>query len=424
MFKIIKNFLKNIIHPDYHKFFSDSFFSGLSGLINLGVNFVFNIIMAHNLAPQSFGVFTTVISLVYLLAIPSNTLQTMFTKVTGNHIQFDLKPFRDSYLKKILQISTVAAIVVLVVSFFVADLVKVEFKYLALLSVITFSLLFSTLPKGYAMGLQQIKVVSTISIIETVIKLMLGILAIILFSNTAVAILSYGVPVFISGLVLYFVINKINRPNLPALGYIPQIKLNDSLQVLIVLLLASLPYTVDALYTAPEVRPAYSALSLIGKLVFFATSLITSVFFATLTKEQNLTKKKNLVLISCGFSLVTGLILTLIYVFFDKQLVEFFLKNQYQEIIPYLPLYAILMTLYAIAMILNQYLISVNQKKQVFILVVVAILQFVLFQRGNNSLDRVITNQLIVYIGLFIGLLIYWLIAYKREKTISTKTLS
>ena len=79
MFKIIKNKIK-----DNKEFLKDNFilFSGLFILNILG--YFFHFYAGRKLGPEDYGIFGSLLSLIYIILMPLNSLQTIISKFVSN----------------------------------------------------------------------------------------------------------------------------------------------------------------------------------------------------------------------------------------------------------------------------------------------------------------------------------------------------
>ncbi len=119
----------------------------------------------------------------------------------------------------------------------------------------------------------------------------------------------------------------------------------------------------------------YGALTIVSKIIFFATGVIASVLFS-MSAEHNHKKVNTKKLFFQAFSLMLGvsLIATAIYFIAPKLILSFLFGAKYDDVSTYLGWFAVLVVLYSMVNLTLQYLLSLHRIKVVYGMLAVAAL--------------------------------------------------
>ncbi len=366
------------------------------------LNYLFNIYLARNLQSNDFGLYNAALGIIYLVQIPAIAIQTAITKRVAQKRDFNLEKFKVRSTIQLGLIAITLSALFLIFGEQIAKFANIPDKYILPLSLALFGAIISPIPKGFLLGLEKIVTLNIILILETVLKFVMGYYAISNSLDITLQILSNVVPAMLT---LVFVLPFVRTGSMKLSTEKINIQYKAVILLFITFLLLNAPFTLDLILVNPEVRASYGALSLVGKIVYFASITIAGVMISKLANEQDHFRKKTL-LISLTISALTGLAISAIYFFFTKEIVSIVFKGMYSEIVPYITMYGIAMTAYAVSyMVINSLLIK-DSYVHIFFLVLLVILQYFLFQFNNDTLKDAFMNQIIVYGTLFFFVLL------------------
>lgn len=366
------------------------------------LNYLFNIYLARNLQSNDFGLYNAALGIIYLVQIPAIAIQTAITKRVAQKRDFNLEKFKVRSTIQLGLIAITLSALFLIFGEQIAKFANIPDKYILPLSLALFGAIISPIPKGFLLGLEKIVTLNIILILETVLKFVMGYYAISNSLDITLQILSNVVPAMLT---LVFVLPFVRTGSMKLSTEKINIQYKAVLLLFITFLLLNAPFTLDLILVNPEVRASYGALSLVGKIVYFASITIAGVMISKLANEQDHFRKKTL-LISLTISALTGLAISAIYFFFTKEIVSIVFKGMYSEIVPYITMYGIAMTAYAVSyMVINSLLIK-DSYVHIFFLVLLVVLQYSLFQFNNDTLKDAFMNQIIVYGTLFFFVLL------------------
>ena len=366
--------------------------------------------MGRVLGVESYGILGTILAGFYLFnAAFVNTIQTSIAKFTAQFKSTEeMGKIKYLLVRSFKKFSLFGVFIFAIYFLFVgmiSDFLHIE-KHLLIISGTVF-LLFLLIPlgRGFMQGFQDFKALSLNYIVEGFAKLALGILFVYLgyqvmgaivaiILTYVIAILFFWKPLkrFVTIDTIPFVTKSIYIYSLPVFLMIASLTLFFSIDVILVKHFFS---ELDA--------GLYSALSLLGKIIFFGTLSISQVMFPKVS-EQHAGGKKTAKLFY--YSLLVVLLCIgcalLVYTFLPTLLVSILFGNEFLPMAPYVGWFGLFISLIAIIYLVSFYLISLNKFKFIAFLLLFNLLQMGLIWKYHASLEQVIFLQ----IGLMLALLL------------------
>jgi O-antigen/teichoic acid export membrane protein len=229
--------------------------------------------------------------------------------------------------------------------------------------------------------------------------------------NIHILILANAVPALLSFLIT---IPFIKSPKL----YKKKLKIpyKSLLLMTISLLLLSTPYTLDLILTPEVFKAEYGALSLIGKLVYFACITIAFVMFSRLSNQKNDRKELETVSVTIFVTLIIGLLITLGIYLFKDLIIDMAFGGKYTDISAYFVVFGLLMSSYAIVYMFANFFFSRDSYWYIGVLLFVTVLQIFLFKTQISSFFDIIRNQVIVYSVLLVSTFSYFIFNFLLKK--------
>ena len=384
----------------------------LGGLIGF-LNYLFNIYVARYTSETIFGIFSASMGIIYLLQIPAISIQTILTKTVGQQKDVSWNGFK---LKSFLIFSILGILFSTLFYIFrdsVVSIANIPKESILPLTLVFFFAFITPIPKGILLGKEKIISVNLLLLLETIAKFVIGYIGIKMGGDINILILSNALPGIVFGLIALFLIKKENIESKKK----HTINYSELGLITLSFLLISAPYTLDLILVNPLFRAEYSALTLIGKVVFFASTTISSVMFARLVNQKKDSNEVRTLLISLLTTLLIGFGISLFLFVFKNSIAELVFNSKYNGIASLMPLYGVCMTLYAFVYMSTNYLISKGSYWFISIFFSITVLQIFLFDIFNNTLNVVIRNQIILYVLLFflICLNLYININFKKK---------
>jgi O-antigen/teichoic acid export membrane protein len=382
-------------------------FGGVIGLIN----YLFNIFIARFSTEEIFGLYSTAIGAIYLIQIPAISIQNVLTKLVGENRKGDITKLKTSSIVSLGLIGFVLASVFYSSSSLFTSNMESSIQLILPLSLTLLLSFLTTIPKGILLGQEKVILVNVILLAETVLKFLMGYVGIKMGGNIHILILANAVPALLSFLIT---IPFIKSPKL----YKKKLKIPyKSLALMTVsLLLLSTPYTLDLILTPEVFKAEYGALSLIGKLVYFACITIAFVMFSRLSNQKNNRRELETVSVTVFVTLIIGLLMTLGIYLFKDLIVDMAFRGKYTDISAYFVVFGLLMSSYAIVYMLANFFFSRDSYRYIGILFFVTVLQIFLFKTQISSFFDIIRNQVIVYSVLLVSTFSYFVYNFLLKK--------
>ena len=383
-----QDFLKNIV------------ISTVIGIFASFLNYYFNVLLARNLPSNEFGIYSAALGIISIIQVPSLAISSAVTKFVAENRGKNLKFFKKDLFKKFFIIAFAFSVLFFILSPLISDISNIPQKYMLPLVTVLFLSFFNPLTKGILYGLEKPNNGNLLNLIESILKICIGFLAINIYKGDAtLPIFAHGLPLILTGILIYPFVGNIQSKN----DLHGSINFRNVLLYFLLFVFLTVPYTLDLSLVNTDFRPEYSALSLIGKIVYFASIMITSVMFSKAANLNNEKERRKVLNISLYISLLIGVCLSLLYWLIPEFINNFVYEGKYPEITEYMGIYGLGMTLYASAYLIYNYFIVENFIKSIYWLIFTTIIQILLFFFRNDSLKQVVQNQLFLYILIFIG---------------------
>ena len=175
-------------------------------------------------------------------------------------------------------------------------------------------------------------------------------------------------------------------------------------------------------YFTAEEAGLYSAVSLIGKIIFFCSLSISQVMFPKASELHESGKSsKSLLYKSVGIILLFIIPMLALYFIFPNFIINVLYGADYLYIAPLVGWFGLFIALTSLVYLISFYKVSVNHKLFIIILWVFNILQIVGIVLFHNSLAEVVKVLIITMFLLFVILALNVLIS-KDGKTINNNT--
>ncbi|MAH48158.1 hypothetical protein CMI37_20210 [Candidatus Pacearchaeota archaeon] len=392
-------------------------------LANL-INYFFHFYVGRTLGPEDYGVFGVLLSLVYIIVFPLMAIQTTISKFVAE-LNIHKEKEKIAYLfsksfKKIGLVGLGIGVIFILLSPLLASFLKIDVvSPLIILGIsIVFAFLIPIL-RGLLQGLQNFRLLGITFISESLTKLFIGVPLIYLGFGVNGAIGGFALSFFIPLLVLFYFIRGFFR-DVKEKFNTSQIY-RYSFPVLIMLLSLTGFYTLDIILVKRFFNPIdagyYAALSLLGKVIFFASMSIAMVMFPKVSEFASQNKNsKSLLMKSLLIVLGLGLVASLFYFSIPNFIIGLLFGKDYLIIAPLLGLFGIVMTVYSLVYVLSYYLIALNKNKFLYILIFFNLIEVGLISIFHENLMSVVISLISVMVLLFLSLIAYTI---KNDKSIN-----
>lgn len=382
-------------------------------LSNAG-NYVLNLLMARLLSPSDYGDLITLFTLGTILAVPmlavANIVTRDVSRLKGRGNFKAIRALLAGTTKKLavasfLVTATAAALVPLLANLFHLNTVA------TLVYVLTLAFTFLTaLNYGVLQGLQQFRALSVILSAQALLKIGLGVSLVWLGYRLAGVV--WGV--VLAQAALYFMLLVSLRRHI---GYSDRagtagwrLVTRENILVVTGMLMLYFLFSVDTLFAkhffTPEVAGGYAALTVLGKLVLFATISVAAVLLPLISERAAQGKPlKRLLVYAIALVYLPGFALVSLYAFAPVPVVGLFFPA-YPQIQPYLGLYGGLSLILSIVNLLVHYFIAIRDYRFIGLLAGSNVAAVLLLLAFHQSFFRIITATVVTALAAAIGSLV------------------
>lgn len=399
-----------------HRFVSATFWMFVAtGFLNVG-NYFYHLIMGRMLGRSLYGALESMISLIYLLSIPLMTLTLVVIKFVssykGKNDFSAIGGLYNFFTRKAFLYGSIASVLIIVLSPLITNFLHLESNLLViLLAVIFFVSIFNMLAKAVLQGLTNFLGLAVSNFFEILGKLGLSVILVLSGIKLVGAFAGFITGLLLGFLAAYIFIKKVISQK-SSFNEKKEL-LRFSLPVFLSNLALTSIYTTDILlvrhFFSGSESGLYAALSILGKIIFFAASPLTLVMFP-LVSEHYAAKKKytQFLILAIIFTVIITLILTLLYFLLPQLIIGLLYGSEYSAIAPLLGFFAIFISLYAICFLLTNFYLSIHKTGMMFLVLTASILQVILIWLFHSSLFEVVKVSIITTFLLLITLVIYY----------------
>jgi O-antigen/teichoic acid export membrane protein len=393
--------------------FLTTFLGGVVGILN----YAFNILIARYTSKEIFGIFSAALGIIYLSQISGMSIQSLVTKTVAKNKEHDLNKYKWNTTLSFAIIGVVASIIFFLFKVPISQLASIPKELILYLALAIIFAFISPVSKGLLLGQEKVITVNLLLLAETVMKFIIGIVAIKIGGNISLLIVANAIPPFLTTLFIIPMIKFEKKKD-------TEVKNNwkEFLLMTLSFLLLTMPFTIDLVLVNSSFRAEYSSLSLLGKIVYFACVTTSAVLFARLSNESSFTKQRKSLFLSILLSLFIGLFLSLIYFFLGEKIISLSVGDSYLKINTYLGMFGLCMTGYSIVYMIANYFIARGSYSYIWVLLSASILQITLFSTRNNYLNEVVQNQGILYTFLTLSTILFLLFNFKKNRNEENKS--
>lgn len=385
---------------------------------NIG-GYLYHLLMGRMLGPSDYGTLVSMISILYIFAIPSLTISTVVTKMASvskakedyskmNSV-FQLFSRRFFFLELII-FGFVLLFCGQITDFLNVPQQRVVFIFLATTFLVKF---LSPINMGLIQGLQKFSFISAFSVLTVVLKLGLGVffvkIGFSIFGAVVGIVFSEFLVYFLSFFPLKFLFSKgrsvvkdewreLSRYGFPAF--------------IVILGLTSL-YTTDIIlvkhfFSAYEAG-LYSALGMMGKIIFFASSsVVTAMFPLVAESHEKGESHKNLLFQSLMLVLIVSIVINLGYFVAPTFFLKALYGSSYLGASPILGFFGVFLSLYSVVNLLANYFLSIKKTIVAYFVFAASIAQVVMISVLHKSIMEVVSVSIFICSLLLISLLVFY----------------
>jgi len=352
------------------------------------VNFLFQFAMARMLSPADYGILATLFSIIYIMGVFSEPVQTIIAKYSSKESQNGkLKNLALRSLKKGLKISSIIFVGYIFIAIPLSLALKIPYLLVNLTGLIIFSAFLSPVTRGVMQGRKFFKTLGANLFLESIIKLVLAIILVLIgwkvYGAMAAAIVGSLVAFIFSIIALREVLNARERKtNLKGIY-------SYSWPVFVVLFSVLAFFSLDIIIARIVFDATsagyYAIASVLAKIIFLGTQPISKALFP-ISAEQKTVKKHHLLINAIGILFVCVFIALLIFYFFPSILIKLFAGRailESQNILFYL---ALAMSILSFTNLILLYKLSRSKTRNYLVFLIFPIIEVALLLLFSHNL--------------------------------------
>ena len=381
-------------------------------------NFLYTAIMGRMLGPADYGVLTALTSLLYIVSVPSQSLNTVtvtfvsrFFAVENRYAVWRL--LRKAFLWLVLM-STVLITGMIIFQTEAAQYLNIpDARLLVLLAVLVAVSFLNVLMMSVVQGLQRFSLYGMVAVAVGLTKLGLGVVLVWLGYRVVGALLAFIGSMILPAVLLAPTLFSLRTAATVDTQATQRDVLRFALPTLIAYFGLALLINQDVVlvkrFFTPEEAGLYAALALIGKIIFFAVGAVVAVVYpmvaAQYAAHESVSSpvRLGLALISliCGGALV-------VYVLVPGLVVQILFGSAYTAITPLVWQIGLFLSVYSLAYALILFLLALDQVIVVFLPVLFAFVQYMVLVRYHSSLEQVVQVSLASTTALLLSVAIVY----------------
>ncbi|MBI3985243.1 MAG: oligosaccharide flippase family protein [Candidatus Levybacteria bacterium] len=415
-------FIKKIIR---HELVSGSFYIFIGSMGANILAFLLNLFLARNLSYADYGIFASLLSVITLSAIPSNSINTIIVKfATAYYSKNEINKVNNFYLisfKFILLFSLVILSLFVLFSIPLSNYLHLENKfYIVITGLTVVAFYFSTLNTAFLQSIMKFAFISTIGFLGGVIKLIVGVVLVYAGFRVFAGLWSIFFMALGIFLIAFVPLSKILKAVSKEKIVIPKKEIiNYSIPAFITVLFLTSFTSIDVILVKHFFNSSqagfYAGLSLVGKVIFYFTAPIPLVMFPLLIKRHTIGQAyKKLFYLAMLLVLIPSSFITFFYFIYPQIVINLFLGGRdYLILSKYLGYFGIFVTLFSVVNVIVSLFLSLNEKRVLFFVVPAAFLQIILIYSFHKDFYQIIYVSIFVCLSLIASLLAYY---YKKFK--------
>jgi len=366
----------------------------IGGIIANILNYLYRILMGRMLGPELFGELIAMLSLVFILTVPSapvSVAAARFSAVFQARCLTLRVKHLFGYLTKVFGLISLFLMVLVVI--FAAPLqnfLNLSSKiYVYYLAGIVAVMLIAGISKGILQGLKRFSQLSFIFVLESAGRIGLAVILVILGFKIVGALGGFLISLILGYfLSLYFLKDITSSQDVisDSQKEIWQYMLWSFLAFLLLNILLNADKILVKHYFPALEAGVFAAFTTLGQAVFLGISLFAGIIFPIVAHNQ--VKKKDyfhsLKIVSSISLLMVGLA-SLVFFFFSREFILLFFGNQYLAGTPFLVYYSLIMGACGFIFLFSYFFMALNKFQFLYILAGGSILEILLITIWHGS---------------------------------------
>ncbi len=372
------------------------------------LNYLFQVYVGRMLGPSDYGIYSSLVALLYIMSVPSSTIQTSVAKMVSeyNSDHEKIKYLLIHVFRKLTLLAILASVLFMISSAYLADYLRIDSgMYFLILSILFFISFLGPVLVGALQGLQMFFQMGINTVAGTFFKLLFGVAFVYLGFGVNGALLALVIGSFL-GLLQALIPLRFLKGSKEVKGNISFF--STSLAVLLATVgLAFLP-NVDMLlvkhYLSENEAGLYAAAALLGKIVLFATGPVAMVMFPKATVMHNKNHNgRELLQKSLLYVGSISLLIIAVFVIAPEFIVRILFGSRYTGITDLIIYFAVALSFLSLTSAVVFYDLATRRYRFLYLIGIISVLEVVLISMYHDSSLIVVRTLTALMAVLFMG---------------------
>ena len=370
--------------------------------------YIYHLIIGRILGPVQYGELGALLSIFYILNVPSGVIQTGLVKYFSVLKARNDKPAAKALfvrsLKTLVIGGSVCFIILLPFFPFFADFLQITNIWnLIILYGVFFSYLFIVPALSYLTGFQLFSKSVVVTNISSVLRIVFG--AVAAFFGVIWALFANVVSNFATAILMFVTLKDLLREKHTILNISAKRVVSFGMPMVIALLAGTSLYSTDVVlvkhFFDAHSAGIYTSLSVLGKIIFFASFAITSVLFPTIAeKKAKGSGYRRELWFAVGSVAGISTVVTAGYFLFPTLVVHLLFGSAYDEGIAYIGWFGMFLSFVSLSTLFIQSYLAAGRTVVSYIAACAALSQIVLIWMFHASIMQVIMINIVVTAAL------------------------
>jgi len=395
------------------------------------LNFIFHFLMGRMLGPENYGILAVLMSFVYIYGIPSEAIQNIVTnytsKLNAKKQKGKIKFLMMKFLKRGFRLSFLLFFLAVILSMILSKFLRINFW---LIFITNFYIFFSfSIPtaRGVLQGRKKFISLGGSLVTESALKIFFSV-SFVIFGFALFGAVAGILMGFLASLVFSLYFNKEiieSKEEVVKFDHVYLKSVPYFITMVVILLMLSLDIILAKRFFEGDLVGKYAVVSILGKMIYFATIGIGMGMFPLTT--QNHEEKKDTFKI---FKKALGIIFFLcaiavsIYFFFPKLVIGILYGSQYLEFSNLLVYSGIGFSFLSMSNLILLYGLSTNRLNKSYLLLIFLLVEIVLLSTFHKTLLEytiafMVSNTIMFIGGIF--LILKWRVSASSFQHITKK---
>lgn len=360
--------------------------------------YIYHIYMARALGPADYGILGSMLALLMIFAVPSGTITTVITKFVSEFKAKEqygkINSLMFSAIKKLSRYGFLGFFIVLLLSWFIADFMKLP--SITPVVIVGFSIVFAVvLPvnRGVLRGIQDFNQLGLNFSLESVARLVLGVVLVFFGLGVNGALLAYGLGYLFAFLIAFIPLKFLfdRSDNSIDISAIYKYTWPVLLTLFCMTVMVEAPTVFVKHFFSSQETGFYNVALTMARLILFVTSSVCMVMFPKVSEVYAKGEEtKGILSASIFYVLTTSILVAAVFWFFPRFIIGVLFSPEYLNSVPLLQLLGVAMLPIGVNTLLVNYNLALKKTGFIPYLLAITTFEIVFILLYHLTLDNII----------------------------------